>query len=84
MQPSPIRKLPFAKEQDGMEIARVVNMLIDGYVANVLRLPKRTAAPTGNDVYEGAVAYADGSGWNPGAGGEGAYMYYNSTWNRLG
>ena len=32
---------------------------------------------------DGLLAYADGSTWNPGSG-EGAYMYYNSTWNYLG
>jgi hypothetical protein len=34
-------------------------------------------------VYDGLLAYADGTNWNPG-GGEGLYMYYNSTWNKLG
>lgn len=33
---------------------------------------------------DGMIAYADGTNWNPGAGGEGVYAYYNSTWNRLG
>lgn len=33
---------------------------------------------------DGMLRYADGTNWNPGAGGEGIYAYYNSTWNRLG
>lgn len=80
---SKIRKLPFTQEQDGMDVAKTVNQLVDGYVANVTRLPKRTAAPAGNDVYDGVIAYADGTSWNPGGTGEGIYAYYNSTWNKL-
>jgi len=33
--------------------------------------------------YDGMKRYADGIYWNPGSG-EGEYMYYNSTWNKLG
>lgn len=33
---------------------------------------------------DGMVAYADGTSWNPGGGGEGCYMYYAGAWNRLG
>lgn len=33
--------------------------------------------------FEGMVAMADGSDWNPGSG-KGVYVYYSSAWNRLG
>lgn len=32
---------------------------------------------------EGMVRGADGTDWNPGAG-QGVYVYYGSTWNKLG
>lgn len=32
---------------------------------------------------DGDIRYADGTNWNPGAG-EGAYIFYNSTWNKMG
>ena len=33
---------------------------------------------------EGMIRGADGTNWNPGAGGQGVYAYYNNTWNKLG
>lgn len=44
-------------------------------------LPKTYSAP--DRPRDGDVRYADGTSWNPGSG-EGAYIYYNSTWNKLG
>lgn len=38
-------------------------------------------APT--KAQEGEVQFADGTDWNPGAG-KGLYVYYSSTWNKLG
>lgn len=32
---------------------------------------------------DGDVRFADGTSWNPG-GGEGLYVFYNNTWNKLG
>lgn len=34
-------------------------------------------------TYEGMIRGADGTNWNPGSG-QGVYVYYNSTWNKLG
>ena len=34
-------------------------------------------------LYDGLVAYADGSNWNPGSG-EGFYGYYAAAWHFLG
>lgn len=34
-------------------------------------------------VFEGMVALADGTSWDPGSGA-GVYCYYGSTWNQLG
>lgn len=47
-----------------------------------LILTQNTSTP-GSPV-DGMIAYADGSGWNPGGQGKGIYAYYNSTWNKLG
>ena len=33
-------------------------------------------------TFDGMMVRADGTNWNPGAG-EGVYVYYNSTWNKL-
>ena len=33
---------------------------------------------------DGMIAYADGTNWNPGGGGQGFYGYYGGAWNRLG
>lgn len=33
--------------------------------------------------YDGMVAFADGTNWNPGAG-QGLYIYYATAWNKLG
>ncbi len=34
-------------------------------------------------LYDGLVAYADGTNWNPGSG-EGYYGYYAAAWHFLG
>lgn len=44
-------------------------------------LPKTHVVP--DRPRDGDIRYADGTDWNPGTG-EGAYFYYNSTWNKLG
>lgn len=33
---------------------------------------------------EGMTVGADGTNWNPGAGGKGVYTFYNNAWNKLG
>lgn len=78
---SSTRKLPYLHEQDGLETARTVNRLVDGYLSKI-RLSKWTNAPTGDDLYDGVMVYADGTSWNPGSG-EGLYAYYNAAWNKL-
>lgn len=45
-----------------------------------LRVPVVTAAP--GSPADGDIAYADGAGWNPGAG-EGFYGYENGAWVKL-
>lgn len=62
------------------DVVQALNEVIGGYIASVI-LQKQTTAPS-NPV-SGMVAYADGVGWNPGAGGEGIYAYYSGTWNKL-
>ena len=33
---------------------------------------------------DGDIRFADGTHWNPVAGGQGFYGYYNTAWHRLG
>lgn len=33
---------------------------------------------------DGDIRFADGTNWNPVAGGQGFYGYYNSAWHKLG
>jgi len=68
-------------EYTGTALEASKNVRITG--SNGLILPQLSSAPTAVD---GMIAYADGSGWNPGAQGKGMY-YYNaaiSTWVKLG
>lgn len=51
------------------------------FVLDGRTLPLLYAEPT--RLREGLLAFADGTQWNPGSG-KGVYVYYNSTWNRLG
>ena len=77
-----LRKLPYRAQQDGMEVARTVNLLVDGY-ATATRMEKRTAAPPTSELVDGLIVYADGTSWDPGSG-QGIYCYYGSAWNKLG
>lgn len=45
-----------------------------------LRVPVQTAAPA--SPVNGDIAYADGAGWNPGAGA-GFYGYESGAWVKL-
>jgi len=45
-------------------------------------LDQQNAAPA--RPQDGQIAYADGTNWNPGGGGQGIYCYYGGAWNRLG
>ncbi len=42
--------------------------------------PTQTAQATDKAI----LYYADGTSWNPGAGGEGVYALYNGSFNKLG
>ena len=75
-------KLPITDKQSGVDIARVVNRVVDGMFGWIY-LEELVAAPPTNEIYKGMVVLADGTSWNPGAG-QGVYAYYNSTWNKLG
>lgn len=48
---------------------------------NGIVLQKLNAAPA--KTIEGAVVFADGANWNPGAGA-GFYGYHSGAWNKLG
>lgn len=53
---------------------------LPNYSGGVLNLPVLTAAPS--SPANGALAYADGTTWNPG-GGAGVYAYVSSAWTKL-
>ena len=48
---------------------------------NFLYLPPVHVEP--DRLKEGLIVHADGTDWDPGSG-QGLYMYYNSSWNKLG
>lgn len=37
-----------------------------------------------DEIFEGMIVVADGTDWNPNAGGGGFYGRYNGTWVKLG
>ena len=76
-----LNKLPLSDDLSLLEIARVINMLIDGYATKKI-LNQWTAQPPSEFRVDGTLVYADGTSWDPGSG-EGFYAYYNSTWNKL-
>ena len=49
--------------------------------ADFVLLTEQNAAPT--KLYNGLIAYADGTNWNPGSG-RGFYGYANGAWTFLG
>jgi hypothetical protein len=61
-----------------IELQRVATELGRGHARRLEKLAVEPAKRT-----DGMLVYADGTGWDPG-GGEGAYMYYAGTWNKLG
>jgi len=52
-----------------------------GYIDNEIALPPLSSAPS--SPKEGQIAFADGTNWNPGSG-KGLYIYYDSTWHKIG
>lgn len=72
-----IQDLPAYLER---ELGRFLEMLQGG--DKVLLIAKSHAAPP--KPRDGVVAYADGTNWNPAAGGEGFYGYYAGAWHKLG
>jgi len=68
---------------DGV-IITCTNGFLDIYysatIRKFLQLIRQDAEPT---TAEGAIAYADGTTWNPGSG-EGIYAYYAGAWHYLG
>lgn len=73
--PGDVGELPLFLEGELRRLWSAVQALAEGH------LPKTHAAPA--KPRDGDVRYADGTDWNPGSG-EGAYIYYNAAWNKLG
>lgn len=65
------------------ELRLTINRLINGNFG-LLQLEVRTSAPLTAETQTGTIAYADGTGWNPGSG-EGVYRYgSDGLWHFLG
>ena len=85
---TPVTNFPAAYSPDPLlelrdvedELTKVAQTLREPPVLH-LALEKLHAAPA--KPYDGLIAYADGTDWNPGAG-EGVYCYYAAAWNLLG
>lgn len=73
------RQVKFALEQVVPQLISNVNDSIDGK-ARILALQPLAEAPT--NLIEGNVAWADGVGWDPGAGA-GLYEYVGGVWSKL-
>jgi len=59
------------------ELLRISTAIVLG---KAQQIEFRNVAP--DRVYEGLILGADGTNWDPGSG-QGVYVYYNSTWNKL-
>ena len=62
------------------EFRRIAAALSEVETDTVL-LKQWNAAPS--KTYDGMIAYADGTNWNPGSG-QGVYVYRGGSWNLLG
>ncbi len=60
---------------------RNVSDSISEMTVDTLLLKEWNAEPA--KLYDGLIAFADGSNWNPGSG-QGFYGYYASAWHFLG
>lgn len=56
------------------KLKEAIDQIVDGHMEKSNVVPDRPR--------DGDIRYADGTNWNPGSG-EGVYVYYNSTWNKL-
>ena len=70
------RKLPTRRDQNGIEVAASVNMLIEGHFSK-LQFEVWTSEPTEKTV--GTLVYSDGS-WTASAG---LWLYSGSAWVKL-
>lgn len=79
--PEPIASVENAQQLSTYMYGEFLRISATFEVALTRRVEFLHAAP--ERVEEGMVHGADGTNWNPGAG-QGVYVYYNSTWNKLG
>lgn len=74
--PAPRQASPEVQQYLDQELRRIA----DAINRNTLFLPTLAAAPSSPS--NGMIAYADGTGWNPGSG-EGFYGYEAGAWVKL-
>jgi len=72
--PQKVEDLPYYLQVEFLKIRSVLRSMVEGGFEVYHAAPDR--------VWDGRAVLADGSDWNPGSG-EGVYVYYNSTWNKL-
>ena len=74
--PDKTEDIPAYLRQEFSRMSGIINNIADGHfdVSNVAPDKPRT----------GDIRYADGSDWNPGATGEGVYIYLSTgAWSKL-
>lgn len=74
--PSDKEQLPRFISDELLKMQIAINALAAGHLDETHVAPDKPR--------DGDIRFADGTNWNPGAGGQGFYGYYNSTWNKLG
>ena len=74
--PGEPRDLQMYLQRELDKLHRVIELLALGH------LDKTYVAPT--KPRDGDIRYADGTSFNPVAGGEGVYAYYAGAWHKLG
>lgn len=74
--PSKPEALPRFISDELIKIGAAISGLSTGHVDVAHVAPEKPR--------DGDIRLADGTNWNPTAGGQGFYGYYNSAWHKLG
>jgi hypothetical protein len=74
--PSNIERLPRYIAEENIKVATAINGLAAGHLDETHVAPEKPR--------DGDWRFADGTNWNPVAGGQGFYGYYAGAWHKLG